>query len=912
MYKKGILFFLILYAASGFSQLFQGIDEFRDKLAPVQPKTGILFNKGFILNESIEKFLQAKEGCKSELTTYSLVYKAIRNSYNNEENCKLRNFDYLADSVKQEYSQSNTVPLSVLFYEGDYIDAQQMEKLAEDRAAKTEIKTIFAASPMRKFASGSSVSFVLPENMLFSNIRSEIKQIEINTGNTDSYTKLDINEPITTTYDCIGEKSIKIRIHTADGIYLANSVLEIKRLDSDFYPSAESGFEQSTLKSGGLDNYGSFLGGTYRYNVGVDGVLDKPIIIVEGFDPTNSMTYNDLWSKWRSSLSGLLESGYDVILLNLTNNHASIQHNEVVVRRLIKAVNQYKVGNHEGVFIGESMGGVLGRVALKKLEEAGYDHQISTYISFDAPHKGASISKGIQTALEDIADIDVVDLLTPVIDIVMKIVNGDTPSLTQSRNALNSEACQQLLVQHHKGSAKFNDLQSYLRNIGYPSQTRNVALISGSDSGRKFDFEQDEEFIDLEKGVCAATKFKLDIDIPRLNTTSDNVSRVRIWVPGCIKTTDREGYQQTGNKIYENAPGGYESMQGASTNGISRMCFVPSVSAIDLNQSIINRADGLLFFNKNAKDSYGNYRNKDYLINNNYSPFDEIIAGSYNRYHVSVSGLGSTIIGGMIKREIMPEDQYLQNKTVSNNRDFSADHSITIGENVNPFNEKNVKKGKFIVKSGSTVNIKSASVRLKKGTILKSGSKVRITVDKSKLKQERSNNQFTSTPIIEGYSVAKAGSVYQPAVQEEKTSYNWTLFDENSDVSASSANKYEIPSGIKTGQYTLRCSKTTNGITTESTKVIWVNGNSVNKPMDHEQTVMNVDVFPNPTSGVITIDIQEENIPVLVKVIDLTGTVVNSYNFITSGKIDLTGKTGVYILNIKYLDQEISRQIICE
>jgi hypothetical protein len=41
--------------------------------------------------------------------------------------------------------------------------------------------------------------------------------------------------------------------------------------------------------------------------------------------------------------------------------------------------------------MGESMGGILGRIALKQLENEGFDHQIGLYVSYDAPHKGAYV-----------------------------------------------------------------------------------------------------------------------------------------------------------------------------------------------------------------------------------------------------------------------------------------------------------------------------------------------------------------------------------------------------------------------------------------------------------------------------------------------------------------------------------------
>ena len=50
------------------------------------------------------------------------------------------------------------------------------------------------------------------------------------------------------------------------------------------------------------------------------------------------------------------------------------------------------------VVLGQSMGGVIARYALKDMENKGLPHDPRTYISHDAPHLGANVPLGYQFA----------------------------------------------------------------------------------------------------------------------------------------------------------------------------------------------------------------------------------------------------------------------------------------------------------------------------------------------------------------------------------------------------------------------------------------------------------------------------------------------------------------------------------
>jgi hypothetical protein len=50
--------------------------------------------------------------------------------------------------------------------------------------------------------------------------------------------------------------------------------------------------------------------------MGCDGILDKPIIIAEGFDPGNDVGLDNLDADYRNDLQIFTRNGYDLVFVN--------------------------------------------------------------------------------------------------------------------------------------------------------------------------------------------------------------------------------------------------------------------------------------------------------------------------------------------------------------------------------------------------------------------------------------------------------------------------------------------------------------------------------------------------------------------------------------------------------------------
>lgn len=163
---------------------------------------------------------------------------------------------------------------------------------------------------------------------------------------------------------------------------------------------------------------------------GVPGCLNKPIVFVEGIDfgyrgwPTGyregkcgNMGYIDLlkgkqwdvesqtWTDWNSIqhtpkiLKQYRDSGYDIVYVDFWDGADYLENNAVVVKEVIKQIQQRLCGDHIHV-VGASMGALVARRALTMLENDTLSHCVRSYTSFDGPLMGAAIPLSVQVTLD--------------------------------------------------------------------------------------------------------------------------------------------------------------------------------------------------------------------------------------------------------------------------------------------------------------------------------------------------------------------------------------------------------------------------------------------------------------------------------------------------------------------------------
>jgi|GEM_PF-2257701 len=232
--------------------------------------------------------------------------------------------------------------------------------------------------------------------------------------------------------------------------------------------------------------------------------IQKPFIIVDGFDPNDVRKINTTKNSILKSMeynyddnlvTDLNNEGFDVIILNfpkyVIGSHIVrvyhprwgirtitvydyrdggadyIERNGKVLQALIDEIKTALIANGSSNKIkiaGPSMGALIVQYALSDMEQNNKNHHTDLFVSFDGPHKGANISIGLQKGLEYF-------------------------NLELGLSALKTPSAKQMLINHYlsdskglaQGAPNYRDrFQNMMNTLGFPQQSRNVAVINGS------------------------------------------------------------------------------------------------------------------------------------------------------------------------------------------------------------------------------------------------------------------------------------------------------------------------------------------------------------------------------------------------------------------------------------------------
>ena len=415
--------------------------------------------------------------------------------------------------------------------------------------------------------------------------------------------------------------------------------------------------------------------GTAEYKIyydNVNGVLDKPIFILDGFDPEDSRGIISLFNSFNNApttdnmVEEVRDEGYDLIFVNFptyissTDNSTEIkgggdfiQRNAYSVIALIQLINGMTGETNENVVIGASMGGLVARYALRYMEQStpAIPHETRLYISFDSPHKGANIPMSVQYLFN-------------------YMVNG--VGLNQFRPGLrdlNSAAAKQMLVDHYlahidvgvdpivqtgsnlpSGAPNFrNAFQSELDAMGFPQNVRNVAMINGSGLGttsglpganvidHTFDLGFFTIAIDLNFAPTAsqsniATSVSLNGGTPYLaNATSPSFTDGVDSAPG--GTTDLSSLGGDGTNATLN--------EFVANLNETAYCFIPTVSALAMSST-----------------------NNWYTQPDNTTPFVNTYIPEVNEEHVAVTNGNVAFALSEIREENLSSPDFLAEQTI--------------------------------------------------------------------------------------------------------------------------------------------------------------------------------------------------------------------------------------------------------
>jgi pimeloyl-ACP methyl ester carboxylesterase len=125
-----------------------------------------------------------------------------------------------------------------------------------------------------------------------------------------------------------------------------------------------------------------------------DGVVDKVMVLVTGFDTSNdSHPIDDLTTDYWPVVEQMGPQGWDIIIFDYVRGDIDIRQNADNLARFIEYLDTIAVPDYHLAIVGGSMGGIVTRcMFVQENSSKGAE----TYVSVDSPHHGVYLSAWIE------------------------------------------------------------------------------------------------------------------------------------------------------------------------------------------------------------------------------------------------------------------------------------------------------------------------------------------------------------------------------------------------------------------------------------------------------------------------------------------------------------------------------------
>lgn len=346
-----------------------------------------------------------------------------------------------------------------------------------------------------------SFNVVFPRDMFLGNDVENIETIKIDFDNGEGFKNIVFNEPVQVAgYSTPGKYIWKAEIKMNDGRRRwIDIIIEAIERAKKYNVHIANGNYGATLRIDYLDDD--------------DTRITKPLIVAEGFDPGSvitpevkggSTTLDDFKMNLVEPLEDLLlgNQEYDIIYVDWDNGIGDIKQNAETLKKIIKYVNNQKLINSStepNILLGQSMGGLIGKYALVKLEDEGYTHQVKLFATHDSPLRGSNTPVGIQAMGRHVLEMYVGnpfassmgEEVLPLFQDLMQLFGADfmddfsTPA--DNLTLMDAPAAVQMnnyyVAPNYDMTADYhNSWQTEFDALGYPDQDniRNIAISNGN------------------------------------------------------------------------------------------------------------------------------------------------------------------------------------------------------------------------------------------------------------------------------------------------------------------------------------------------------------------------------------------------------------------------------------------------
>ncbi|MFI5220807.1 MAG: hypothetical protein ACHQK8_00670, partial [Bacteroidia bacterium] len=323
----------------------------------------------------------------------------------------------------QSYLNDNKIPITAFYMKYNYILSSAFDDgilsfnstdtlIYTSDSTQTpfgETATFLAAPALDQIVQGTC-NFIVPSDLYLTNSNKTLSKIEIRFGSLAQWQEMTLNTVLSIDFsNTEGNMTIDTRFTYSDGTVLTSRTpIAFKKK-----PGTYAGPYQNANATWDIAGTSSHDGAIVKVAYGCGKTkLTKPFIIIEPFDVNDEFTLSWMLHTLSGSMPLLLKEletqGYDLVYIDFKHNTDYIERNSACVKQIIDQVNSTKATNgssEPNTVMGISMGGVIGRYTLRNMEINSQNHQTNSFISVDAPHRGAYVPISVQYMLKSISEL---------------------------------------------------------------------------------------------------------------------------------------------------------------------------------------------------------------------------------------------------------------------------------------------------------------------------------------------------------------------------------------------------------------------------------------------------------------------------------------------------------------------------
>jgi hypothetical protein len=712
-----------------------------------------------------------------DISTFQLLYNGLYSSKINA-NASLA----LPDTVTQRINNAlvgSSIPLAMMYFKYNKLNDDAVNlgllQIVDNQiidipgaASPYFTKELFAVAPLSTSFNSLTATFVFDQSLWYTNSNKTIQKLEVNFNNESGYLMTSWSTPISYTFSSDSIKTIYFKLTYTDGTsYVSQTNVMMKGSSRQQAPGYSS---RATIPVAATEEHS---GGTIEIaysSSNTTGVLKKPLIVAEGFDPSGVMPgvfnldINDFLStsSYRSFgtigvpyasgtlLSYIDASQYDIVYVDNKYGMDDIRRNAKLFEYVIEWVNTHKSGTESNVVMGISMGGLVARYALRKMELEGKDHQTKKYISIDAPHKGANVPVGIQAAVRHLEGLDL-----KVFFITLLKSTDINSSLKGAIDLLNSKAARQMLMYQVTSDLGYDNdehasFQAEYDEMGFPQKCQSVAITDGSGYGTKTFAPETpllkvnesynlkwwmDALLSITSSLFSYTNYpqlminiipgKSQVNASIVSNALPNnsektvyngrvyIKKKLLWfIPVTIDITNVTLNSTSDMLAVDGAPGGLYDVNKFGLSSEMRkyvlqtqFCFIPTVSALGLS---------------NWENLLGTPLNNANFYANGTSGFSDYYTPVSNEYHTRFNS-SAAFLYGHLTADDTNLDVYIQNETISTDR-YVEGNNIYVGNHVTASKPQ----GDVLINNNARLILKGKTVMLDAGVENSLGSSVEV------------------------------------------------------------------------------------------------------------------------------------------------------------------------------------------